>query len=133
MSKISIILVLALLLLPAAGQIAVSQAPHSLAVTLLTNASGNASEDTRVIQGELLAILYKNGNFTEGGNVTIEDENGLQIDIYNVSPGNAYRSPGLQVLGSTDAWRPYVLASKLWLNMTGQQDNKTATVQIFYR
>ena len=133
MSKISIILILAMLILPAAGQIAVSQSPHSMSITLLTNSGGNVSEETRIIQAELLAVLYTNGNFTGDGNVTLEDDNGIQIDLYNLSSGDVYRVPGLEYLGSADAWRPYVISSTMWLNMTEQQANKTAIVQLFYR
>jgi len=104
-----------------------------MSITLLTNSGGNVSEETRIIQAELLAVLYTNGNFTGDGNVTLEDDNGIQIDLYNLSSGDVYRVPGLEYLGSADAWRPYVISSTMWLNMTEQQANKTAIVQLFYR
>jgi len=106
---------------------------ETVSVTLVTDHSGNASEQTRLVAGEVVGLRYLNGNFTAEGNLTIQDDCGLLIDGYNLSSGDIYRLPGLQYENSTDAWGPYALFSNLWLNMTLQQDNKTATVLILYR
>jgi len=133
MRALIIFLMLILALPPVSGQIAIDSTPHTVSVNLVTDSSGNASEETRLIQGELLGLEYLNGNFTGGGNVTLLDDHGVQIDTYNLSSGNAYRLPGLKYASSSDAWSTYTLSSTLWLNMTEQQDNKTATVRIMYR
>lgn len=133
MNIIIILLMLALALLPAVGQMAVDMTPHTVSVTLTTDGGGNASKETRLIQGELLGLEYLNGNFTAGGLVSIKDPHGVLLDIYNLSSGSSYRAPGIKYANSSDAWRPYAISSKLWLNMTGQQHNKTATVKIIYR
>ena len=133
MSKIFVILLLAMLMPFASGQWAIAPKPTTEDIDIITDSGGNASIESHLLTGELLVIQYLNGNFTAEGNVTLENENGILIDLYNLSSGNVYRAPGLQYLGSADAWRPYVLSSTMWLNMSGQQANKTATVQLIYR
>jgi hypothetical protein len=127
------LLLIALAIAPATGQMAIVDVPHTIAVSLATNSHGNASPETRLIQGELLGLEYLNGNFTGAGVVRLLDDHGIQIDTYNLSSGNTYRVPGVKITNSSDAWQAYTLSSTLWLNMTGQQANKTATVRILYR
>jgi|GEM_PF-2343278 len=127
------LLLIALAIAPASGQMAIADVPHTIAVTITTNSHGNTSPETRLIQGELLGLEYLNGNFTGAGVVRLLDDHGIQIDTYNLSSGNAYRVPGVKITNSTDAWRAYTISSTLWLNMTEQQDNASATVRILYR
>lgn len=134
MAKISIIaimLVALMAIMPTQGEPAGWNVPHSITTTIQTDGSGNCSE-SRTILGELQGVIYLNGNFTGAGNVTVEYQ-GIELDDYNFTLGDAYRLPGVAIVGSTDAWRPYTLASKIWMNMTGQQANKSASVYLIYR
>jgi len=130
MLKIALI-VLALISVVSAQTLA--PPPAVQAITLQTNATGYASEETRLMVGEVLGLEFINGNFTARGIITIKDTRGVQLDSYNVSNGTACRLPGIKILGSSDAWGPYVVSSPLWLNMSGQEANKTAKVLIVCR
>lgn len=133
MKLIEIIIILAAMTGLAMAQMASSTAPQTAIIHIQTDAGGNFSEQTSKVVGEILAIQYVKGNITAAGTIVIKDAQGIQLDSYNVSTGNAYRLPGIKILGSTDAYEKITPAGKLWANMTSQQANKTATVKIVYR
>lgn len=117
----------------ATAQMVSSTAPQTAIIHIQTDAGGNFSEQTPKVIGEILGIQYVKGNITAAGTIVVKDSYAIQIDSYNVSTGNAYRLPGLKIQGSTDAYEKITPAGKLWVNMTSQQANKTATVKIVYR
>lgn len=105
----------------------------SQTISIITDASGNFSQQTARQVGQLEGIAFVNGNFTGNGTLNITDARGISIDSYNLSNGSVYRLPGVLFAGSTDAWAPIVPASKIWLNMTGQQDNATAEITVMWQ
>jgi len=104
-------------------------------VDIQADTNGNFSEQTGdKIIGELHSIAYENGNFTGNGTIFINSSvpSGWTIDSYNISSGNALRFPGGLVYGSADYYVPYYLFSKLWINMTSQQANGSATIYLLW-
>jgi len=104
-------------------------------IDLQADASGNFHQQTpSPLIGELHSIAYVNGNFTGSGTVSIETAtpSGWVIDSYNLSTGNALRFPGGLVYGSADYYVPYYLFSKVWINMTLMQANRSATIYLMW-
>jgi len=104
-------------------------------IDIQADARGNFHEQTSSpLIGELHSIACVNGNFTGNGTVSIETAtpSGWVIDSYNLSSGNALRFPGGLIYGSADYYVPYYLFSKVWINMTLMQANRSATIYLMW-
>lgn len=102
-------------------------------IELETDASGNASITTSLLNGELLAIAYTKGTVTQDTTATVQSKQPflVTLDSYNVNSGNALRFPRAAVIGTTDSFAKYPIVGNVNVTVSSGQSNRIFSVYLY--
>lgn len=111
-------------------------------IDVTTDANGNASQASSMIDGEILKIAYSKGTVTTATTAVTKTTTALtgsvseQIDSYDVNTASAIRYPRAIVTGASDGdnkWDRFAVRDTLTVTVASGQAAKTFTMYVYYR
>lgn len=106
------------------------------------NGSGAATQDTPMISGEIIKIVYDKGTVDGSSTVVTKCKTVFtgsiqeQIDSYDINSGSVIRYPVTALLGASagdNKWGRFVVHDILNISVSGGKASKAFTVHIYYK